>query len=73
MKFQVNQKVIALNDARNSLSQQRIKGTIYTVTALSWCPDCGTNSININNTPSHNPTIICPCGNKRPKWRYWLV
>lgn len=66
MKFQVNQKVIALNDAMNSLSQQRVKGIIYTVTGLSWCPSCGTNSININNSPSHKPTIICPCGNKRP-------
>ena len=47
MKFQVNQKVIALNSPILPRSQPRIKGNIYTVTALSWCAGCGVNFINI--------------------------
>lgn len=66
MKFQVNQKVIALNSPLSPRPQHRSKGNIYTVTALSWCPSCGTNSVNIDNTPSHKPTVSCPCGNTRP-------
>ena len=47
MKFQVNQKVIALNNPLSPRSQHRSKGNIYTVTALSWCAGCGINFINI--------------------------
>ena len=54
MKLQVNQKVIALNNPLNARSQQRVKGNIYTVTALSWCAGCGVNFINIDKTRSHN-------------------
>lgn len=54
MKFQVNQKVIALNNPLSPRSQHRSKGNIYTVTALSWCAGCGTNFINIDKTRPHN-------------------
>ena len=50
MKFQVNQKVIALNNPLSPRSQHRSKGNIYTVTALSWCAGCGINFINIDET-----------------------
>ena len=50
MKFQVNQKVIALDSPILPRSQHRIKGNIYTVTALSWCAGCGINFINIDET-----------------------
>lgn len=53
MKFQVNQKVIALNNPLSPKSQQRVKGNIYTVTALSWCAGCGVNFINIDKTHPH--------------------
>ena len=53
MKFQVNQKVIALNNPPSPRSQHRSKGNIYTVTALSWCAGCGTNFINIDETRPH--------------------
>jgi len=62
MKFQINQKVIALSNPFNELSQQRIKGNIYTVTKLSWCPNCGTNLININNQTGVRETSECDCG-----------
>lgn len=54
MKFQVNQKVIALNNPLNPRSQHRVKGNIYTVTALSWCAGCGNSYINIDKTRPHN-------------------
>ena len=53
MKFQVNQKVIALNNPLSPRSQHRSKGNIYTVTALSWCAGCGVNFINIDKTLPH--------------------
>lgn len=62
MKFQVNQKVIALSNPFSELSQQRVKGDIYTITKLSWCPNCGINLININNQPSVRETSECDCG-----------
>lgn len=54
MKFQINQKVIALNSATIPGSQPRIKGGIYTISSLSWCAGCGINFININNTCARN-------------------
>jgi hypothetical protein len=62
MKFQVNQKVIALSNSSNELSQQRIKGSIYTVTKLSWCVNCGISLINIDNKPAVRETGECDCG-----------
>ena len=53
MKFQVNQKVIALNNPPSPRSQHRSKGNIYTVTALSWCAGCGINFINIDEIRPH--------------------
>ena len=78
MKFQVNQKVIALSSSAHPLSQSRIKGNVYAVTALSWCSRCGANLININNSPSRNRvgtgTFGCNCGNIQPNrglgWTY---
>ena len=62
MKFQVNQKVIALNNPFNELSQQRVKGNLYTVTKLSWCIGCGMSRINIDNQPTVRKNIDCSCG-----------
>lgn len=62
MKFQVNQKVIALNNPFNELSQQRVKGNLYTVTKLSWCVGCGMSRINIDNQPTARKNIDCSCG-----------
>ena len=70
MKFQVNQKVIALNSPILPRSQHRIKGNIYTVTALSWCAGCGINFINIDKTRPHKLStgmIHCKdCNNMQP-------
>ena len=62
MKFQVNQKVIALNNPFNELSQQRVKGNLYTVTKLSWCAGCGVTLISVDNQPSVHKTAECGCG-----------
>lgn len=62
MKFQVNQRVIALNNPFNELSQQRVKGNLYTVTKLSWCVGCGMSRINIDNQPTVGKNIDCSCG-----------
>ena len=62
MKFQVNQKVIALNNPLFPRSQHRSKGSIYTVTALSWCAGCGVNFINIDKTrPNKRSTGYIHC------------
>lgn len=70
MKFQVNQKVIALNNPLSPRSQHRSKGNIYTVTALSWCAGCGINFINIDKTRPHKLStgmIHCPdCDHLQP-------
>lgn len=62
MKFQVNQKVVALSNPLNELSQQRVKGNVYTVTKLSWCVSCGISRINIDNQPAVRGNIVCKCG-----------
>jgi hypothetical protein len=66
MKFQINQKVIALNNPFNELSQHRVKGNIYTVTKLSWCIHCGISLINIDNQPNTCETSKCNCGCIQP-------
>ncbi len=61
MKFQVNQKVLALNSSISPKSQYRIKGNIYTVSALSWCAGCGINFINIDKTRPQLSTGMVQC------------
>ena len=47
MNHKVGDKVVALSDPMTERSQPRIKGKIYVVKAVAYCPFCGCQSINI--------------------------
>lgn len=45
--FRVGQRVVAITNPKNSLCQQRIKGQIYTVLDVMYCPKTGKQNIYI--------------------------
>lgn len=47
MAFKVGQKVVALSNPKNSNSQPRVKGKIYTVQDVMYCDKTGKQNINI--------------------------
>ena len=67
-KFQINDKVIALTNPGNQMSQYRVKGQIYSVKGVSFCSGCGDQRINIGQAPkpSNNKNVICVgCGSEQ--------
>lgn len=60
--MKVNEKVIALSDNPEKMSQKRVKGVIYTIEAVRHCPNCGLVCINIGGiAPDQSNGLICNC------------
>lgn len=47
IRHNIGDKVVSLTNQSSSLSQPRIKGHIYNVYSIKYCPTCGTQMINI--------------------------
>jgi len=61
VRHNIGDKVISLKDSPNKFAQPRIKGQIYTVNDINYCPKCGEQSINIGYNTSFEETE-CSCG-----------
>ena len=59
--FNIGDKVIALTDSKNELSQPRQKGKIYIVVSLMYCQRCGIQMVSLG-IKSKRPKIHCTCG-----------
>jgi hypothetical protein len=73
-RFQLGDKVVALTGHRNEKGQPRVKGKIYAVHAIQYCPACGEQKINLGISAPINTSsiIICTCNKKRPnEGLYW--
>ncbi len=71
MKFELGQQVIALTNPLDNLCQQRIKGNIYKVTSIIYCPVDGSQSINIDNQilAEHKSNMTkCDCGQEHANY-----
>lgn len=68
--FKIGEKVIALNSSKGTNAQDRIKGKIYTVTNIMYCPNNGSQIINIENSPAKASSgkIKCTCGQNHGNW-----
>lgn len=60
-RFNIGDKVIALTDPRNELSQPRVKGKMYIVVSLMYCQKCGDQMISLG-VKSVNGRLLCDCG-----------
>jgi len=59
-RHNIGDKVIALNNPKNSSGQPRKKGQIYTVEDVKYCVGCGLQAINIG--PKYYGPTRCGCG-----------
>ena len=74
--FKIGDNVVALNNPLNSKSQPRVKGKVYKVQAIQYCPGCGTQTINLGY---HLPDDVsdysdCTCGKESSnEGLYWTL
>ena len=60
--LKVGDRVIALTSPGNTDCQPRIRGEIYTVEAVCYCPKCGRQAVNVGFPQQGNSgTIVCSC------------
>lgn len=80
MRHNVNDKVIALTNPQDALTNQpRVKGNIYIVMALRYCTNCGQQCVNVSGSIppiSHIGTryanyTLCDCGGSTPHDGLW--
>jgi hypothetical protein len=73
-RFKIGDKVVALTNSKTEMGQPRVKGKIYAVHAIQYCPACGEQKINLGISAPINTSsiIICTCNKKRPnEGLYW--
>ena len=64
-RFEIGDKVVALNNPENYFSQNRIKGHTYLVKDVLYCSKCGGQNINIGPKAKSNSGLLgCFCGHK---------
>lgn len=66
-KFKIGDKVVALtNTPANVLErcQPRKKGEVYKVIDTKECDNCGSQMVNVSDTPSSREFLLCHCGGK---------
>lgn len=70
-KFKIGDKVVALTNPQDNMSQPRVKGHIYTVEAILYCNGCGVQTINIGER-TNSYILRCNCGTEnQSKGLYW--
>jgi hypothetical protein len=62
-KFNIGDKVVALSNQPRPSCQERVKGRVYSVEKILYCPTDGHQMINIGPT-SENDFYNCSCGKK---------
>jgi len=68
-KFKISDKIVALtNTPPNVLDrcQPRKKGEVYSVIDAIECSNCGSQMVNVTNSPSEREMLLCHCGGKIP-------
>lgn len=68
MNFSIGQKVVALTNTPYSEKinyQKRVRGQIYEVRSLIYCPITGKQAINLGYF-SNNKNYLCSCGSYHP-------
>lgn len=64
-RFKVGDKVVALIGQTHPNAQPRIKGKIYDVIDIMFCPRDGHQMINLGYGSEH-AGVICTCGGRHP-------
>jgi hypothetical protein len=75
-RFKIGDKVVALTSNRDEKSQPRVKGKIYNVHAIRYCPGCGMQKINLGlPIPAGTSNMtVCTCSKKSPsEGLYWTL
>ena len=72
--FKIGESAIALTSSFHPLQQQRRKGKIYKIAAVSYCINCGTQRVNIGEAADSDYNTECDCGKEQDcrglKWTY---
>jgi hypothetical protein len=74
----ISDKVVALNSTPPEYAdrcQPRLAGEIYTVIDVMFCNTCGSQVVNVSDTPTEREFLLCNCRrDKMPtKGVHWTV
>jgi protein-arginine kinase activator protein McsA len=66
-KFKISDKVVALTNTPQHVLQQcqpRKKGEVYSVIDTRECDNCGSQMVNVSDSPSEREFLLCHCGGR---------
>lgn len=76
-RFKIGDKVVSLTNPLSEGSQPRVKGKVYKVQAIQYCPGCGTQTINLGyHLPPNKFSEYsdCTCGKEAlNEGLYWTL
>lgn len=77
-KHKISDKVVALNSTPPDFAdrcQPRVAGDVYTVLDVMFCNTCGSQVVNVSDTPTEREFLLCNCRrDKMPtKGVHWTV
>ena len=66
-KFKISDKVVALTNTPPNVAarcQPRKQGEVYLVIDTIECVNCGSQMVNVSDSPSEREFLLCHCGGK---------
>jgi hypothetical protein len=77
-KHKISDRVVALSSTPLEFSercQPRVRGEVYTVIDVMFCNTCGSQVVNVSDTPTDREFLLCNCRrNKMPtKGVHWTT
>lgn len=63
-RFNIDDKVVALSSTPIEYAdrcQPRVKGNVYRVLDIMFCNTCGSQVVNVSNTPTDREYLLCSC------------
>lgn len=66
-KFKISDKIVALTNTPPNVfdrCQPRKKGEVYKVLDTKECDNCGSQMVNVADSPSEREFLLCHCGGR---------
>lgn len=72
-KFNIGDKVIALDSSQEEGQQKRVKGQQYIVCDIIYCAKCGMQAINLGEklNAGWSDKYLCTCGARNDNFGLW--
>jgi len=66
-KFKISDKIVALTNTPPNVIQRcqpRVKGEVYKVLDTRECANCGSQMVNVSDSPTEREFLLCHCGGR---------